>query len=222
MSRSSCLERDRLGCGTTWHSAGNITWKCIPDSDAPIDYMLGLIERLHEETGQDTGWRYTGRLFLARSEDYLDRFRHYAEGGRKRGFGGVMVTAEEVTRHHPLASPGHVTGGWMNPRSGRLNPADLVAAYAKGARARGVKIIESCDVEEVLVEGGAAVGVQTRQGLIEADTVVICTGLWSRRLLEACDVHLGHGACEHFYVIAEPQPALTRDTPSFICPVISR
>ena len=34
------LERDRLGSGTTWHSAGNITWKMTPDSDAPIDYML--------------------------------------------------------------------------------------------------------------------------------------------------------------------------------------
>ena len=43
------LERDRLGSGTTWHSAGNITWKPVPDSDAPIEYMIDLIPRLERE-----------------------------------------------------------------------------------------------------------------------------------------------------------------------------
>ena len=45
------LERDRLGSGTTWHSAGNITWKPVPDSDAPIKYMLDLLPRLERESG---------------------------------------------------------------------------------------------------------------------------------------------------------------------------
>ena len=212
------MERDRLGSGTTSHSAGNITWKTAPDTDAPVDYMLNLIERLHQETDQDTGWRTTGRFFLARTEAYLERFREYHKGGAERGFGGTMVPAEDVADFHPLASPQGVVGGWLNPRSGRLNPADLVAAYAKGARARGVKIIENCAVEEVLIDNGRVGGARTGNGDVEADAVVVCSGLWSRRLLERADVHLAHGACEHFYVIAEPTPALSRDTPSFICP----
>ena len=212
------LERDRLGSGTTWHSAGNITWKMTPDSDAPIDYMLGLVERLHEETEQDTGWRYTGRLFLARTESYLDKLHQYAEAAEKRGYGGTLASAGEVDRLHPLASPDYVTGGWLNPRSGNLNPADLVAAYAKGARQRGVEIIENCHVKQVRVEGGVALGVETDQGVMHADFTVVCTGLWSRRLLEQSDVHLGAGACEHFYVIADTDPVLARGTPSFICP----
>jgi 4-methylaminobutanoate oxidase (formaldehyde-forming) len=28
------LERDRLGSGTTWHSAGNITWRPVGSHDA--------------------------------------------------------------------------------------------------------------------------------------------------------------------------------------------
>ena len=30
------LERDRLGSGTTWHSAGNITWKPAANRDEQI------------------------------------------------------------------------------------------------------------------------------------------------------------------------------------------
>jgi 4-methylaminobutanoate oxidase (formaldehyde-forming) len=46
------LERDRLGSGTTWHSAGNITWRFSPGHDAPVHGMFRTIERLTVETGQ--------------------------------------------------------------------------------------------------------------------------------------------------------------------------
>src|SRR5262249_31162743 len=59
------LERDRLGSGTTWHSAGNITWRFSPGHDAPVHGMFRTIERLTVKTGQDTGWLWAGRLFVA-------------------------------------------------------------------------------------------------------------------------------------------------------------
>ena len=34
------VERDRLGAGTTWHSAGNILWNPIDMHDLTILYML--------------------------------------------------------------------------------------------------------------------------------------------------------------------------------------
>ena len=45
------LERDRLGSGTTWHSAGNITWKPSPEHDAPVLYAFETIARLERELG---------------------------------------------------------------------------------------------------------------------------------------------------------------------------
>ena len=63
-------------------------------------------------------------------------------------------------------------------------------------------------------------GVETTQGSIPADVVVVTAGLWSRRLLAPAGLHLAHGAVEHFYVIADVAPRLARDTPSFICPEI--
>ena len=41
------LERDRIGSGTTWHSAGNITWKPSHFHDQPVLQMLETVERLH-------------------------------------------------------------------------------------------------------------------------------------------------------------------------------
>ena len=76
LGETTLLERDRLGSGTTWRSAGNITWKPVPDSDAPIRYMLDLLPVLERESGQSTGWLRTGRLFPARSDDALRTFEN--------------------------------------------------------------------------------------------------------------------------------------------------
>ena len=62
------LERDRLGSGTTWHSAGNLTWRPGLHHDATVLYAFEAIARLTAETDQDTGWLKTGRLFLAHEQ----------------------------------------------------------------------------------------------------------------------------------------------------------
>jgi len=40
------LERERLGSGSTWHSAGNITWKPLPDHDAAVLYAYDTLAEL--------------------------------------------------------------------------------------------------------------------------------------------------------------------------------
>src|SRR5215469_8397604 len=68
------LERDRLGSGTTWHSAGNITWKPSSNHDASVLYVLDTITRLDGSGRQSTGWVKTGRTFLAQTDDTLEHF----------------------------------------------------------------------------------------------------------------------------------------------------
>ena len=58
------FERDRLGSVTTWHSAGNISWKPLPDDDESVLYAYQTISRVEAETGQMTGWLRTDALTL--------------------------------------------------------------------------------------------------------------------------------------------------------------
>ena len=212
------IERDRIGSGTTWHSAGNITWRPGQRHDASVLYAFETIARLTEETGQDTGWLKTGRLFLAHGQDAIRRLEAYQSEAGRRGIDSRMITGKEAARLHPLLDANAITAAWFNPLSGRVNPADLTAAYAKGARRRGVRIMENCKVTDLALRNGRVRGVETVTGRIEADDVVIAAGLWSRSLLAPIGVHLAQWACEHFYVIAEVTPRLPRDVPSFVVP----
>jgi 4-methylaminobutanoate oxidase (formaldehyde-forming) len=212
------LERDRLGSGTTWHSAGNITWRFALGHDAPVLGMFRTIERLTAETGQDTGWLWTGRLFVALTRGTRDGFAHHAEEAARRGYAARWLEPAEAQRLNPLIEPSVTAGIWFNPFSGRLNPADLTAAFAKGARMKGARIEEGTVVERLTTRSGRIIGVETSRGPIAADVVVVAAGLWSRNLLTPVGSHLAQWPCEHMYLIADVSPPLDRQTPSFVAP----
>src|SRR5262249_34107722 len=135
-----------------------------------------------------------------------------------RGIGARMIDGKEAARLHPLLEAGSIAAAWFNPLSGRINPADLTAAYAKGARSRGATIIENRKATGLSLRGGRIAAVEPPEGASEADEVVIAAGLWSRGLLAPAGTNLAQWACEHFYVIAEMTPRLARETVSFVAP----
>src|SRR5262249_9181041 len=157
-------------------------------------------------------------LFLAHGQAAIRRLEGYQDEACRRGVGSRMVTGKEAAALHPLLAGSAITAAWFNPLSGRLNPADLTAAYAKAARRRGATISETCKATGLAVGNGRVRGVETTSGRLEADAVIVAAGLWSRDLLAAVDVPIAQWACEHFYVIAEVTPHLPRETPSFVCP----
>lgn len=212
------VDRDRLGSGSTWHSAGNITWKPAGDKDAPVTYMLETLDRLERESGLSTGWLKTGRLFLARDAKAMEGLAHQAAEAKARGYESRLLEPNEAAARHPLLDPQAIEGAWLNSLSGRLDPAGLIAAYAKAGRQKGLRVREHCDVTGVTLSGNRVTRLETANGPIEVDDVVLCGGLWSRMLLEPLGVFLAQWGCEHFYIICEIEPRLARETPSFISP----
>ena len=49
------IERDRLSAGTTWHSAGNVTWKPLPEHDRPIMALLQTVSELNPQVSPLAG-----------------------------------------------------------------------------------------------------------------------------------------------------------------------
>jgi 4-methylaminobutanoate oxidase (formaldehyde-forming) len=211
------VDRDRLGSGTTWHSAGNITWKPSSNHDASVLYAHDVLRRL-EEAGQETGWLTTGRMFIPGTLDMRGHLDSFDREARERGIDARWIEPAEAARLNPLLDPGSFDAVWLNSLSGRLNPADLTAAYASAARRAGASVRENVEISGFSTRGGRITGVDTSDGVLDADIVVVAAGLWSRPLLEPLGIALAQWACEHFYLIADVTPRLARETPSFVAP----
>ena len=77
------VERHQLTSGTSWHAAGIVgTLRPSLNLTRLSLYATELFPRLEEETGQSTGFRRTGGLWLAANEDRLSRNPAYCRDGR--------------------------------------------------------------------------------------------------------------------------------------------
>jgi 4-methylaminobutanoate oxidase (formaldehyde-forming) len=113
----------------------------------------------------------------------------------------------------PLARTDDLLAGFYVPTDGRVNPVDVTMSLARGARQRGVTIVEGVAARRVSVTDGRVAAVVTDAGDIECEYVVNCTGMWARQLGEANGVSIPLQAAEHYYLITEPMPGVSADWP---------
>jgi len=200
------LERDRLTSGTTWHAAGLMaTFGSTSQTSTELRmYTRDLYARLEAETGQATGLKQVGLIELAIEPGRLEEYRRVAAFNRLCGVEVEEISPGEVAKLFPLARVDDVLAGFHIPGDGRVNPVDVTMALAKGARMRGVRVLEGVPVTGFSTHRGAVTGVRTPQGDIEAEFVVNCAGMWARQLGELAGVNIPLQAAEHYYLLTEP------------------
>ena len=200
------LERDRLTSGTTWHAAGlMVTFGSTSETSTELrKYTRDLYSRLEAETGQSTGFKPVGFIEVAADKGRLEEYRRVSAFNRMLGIDVHEISPGEVKELFPLARTDDLLAGFYVKEDGRANPVDVTMALAKGARMRGVRVIEGVAVTDFLRAGGAVTGVRTAQGDIEAEFVVNCAGMWARQLGEKAGVSIPLQAAEHYYLITEP------------------
>jgi 4-methylaminobutanoate oxidase (formaldehyde-forming) len=208
------LERKRLTSGTTWHAAGLIgQLRATANLTKLAKYTAELYRTLEAETGIATGFRQHGSIGVALSEHRLEEWARSASMAKTFGLEVEIVTAKEALAKHPMVEIKDVVGGVWIASDGQCDPANVTLALAKGARNRGVRIIENVKVTGITKKGGRVTGVTTASGAIEADCVVNAAGIWGREVGRLAGVNVPLMACEHFYVVTEPVAGMPKNLP---------
>ena len=208
------LERRQLTCGTTWHAAGLLT--TLRDTEAQTrlaKYTQDLYRRLEAETGQATGLIDCGSIQLAMTDDKVHEMRRGCAMARCFGVENHEITAAEVERMWPLADVSNVRAAFYFPRDGRVNPADVTQALARGARMGGARLFEQTTVTGITQRNGQVTGVRTARGDIDGEFVVNCAGMWAREVGRMAGVNVPLHACEHYYLVSEPIVGVHRRLP---------
>lgn len=209
------LERDRLTSGTTWHAAGlMVTFGSTSETSTEMrKYTRDLYARLEAETGLATGFSPVGFIEVAADADRLEEYRRVSAFNRYCGVDVQEISATEVGELFPLARTDDILAGFYVAEDGRANPVDVTMSLARGARLAGATIVEGVPVTGVLTKRGAVSGVQTPYGDIEAEYVVNCAGIWARQLGAESGVSIPLQAAEHYYLLTEPIPEVSREWP---------
>ncbi|MDQ1601569.1 MAG: hypothetical protein QOD68_3043 [Actinomycetota bacterium] len=209
------LERDRLTSGTTWHAAGlMVTFGSTSETSTEMrKYTRDLYSRLEAETGLATGFSPVGFIEVAADEDRLEEYRRVSAFNRWCGVDVQEISPREIGELFPLARTDDLLAGFYVAEDGRANPVDVTMSMARGARMAGARIAEGVPVLDVLTERGAVTGVRTAIGDVECEVVVNCAGMWARQLAERNGVTVPLQAAEHYYLLTEEIPGISRDWP---------
>jgi 4-methylaminobutanoate oxidase (formaldehyde-forming) len=221
------LEQGKLTCGTTWHAAG-LVGQMRPNRNMTrmSKYGIELYAKLEGETGLATGWKQCGSVNVARTPERMQVLRKQAALARSFGVDVDVISAQRAGELYPLLRTDDLQGAIWIPGDGKANPADLTMSLAKGARNRGVKIVEDVEVTGVIREDGRSgprvTGVRTAQGDVRCEILVNCAGQWARQFGALAGVNVPLYSAEHFYIVTDridgvhPMLPVMRDPDGYI------
>jgi heterotetrameric sarcosine oxidase gamma subunit len=198
------IEQGKLTCGTTWHAAG-LVGQMRPNRTMTrmSRYGIELYSTLEAETGLATGWKQCGSVNVAHTRERMMVLRKQAALARSFGVEVEVVSPQQAGELFPLMRTDDLQGGLWIPGDGKANPADLTMSLAKGARQRGVRIVEDVEVTGVLRDAGGVAGVRTAQGDVRCEVVVNCAGQWARQFGRLAGVSVPLYSAEHFYIVTD-------------------
>ena len=210
------LERKQFTCGTTWHAAGLIAQlRQTQNMTKLAKYSQELYFELEAETGISTGFKRVGSITVALTLERKEEITRSASMARSFGVEIEEISAADVKDKYPHLTVDDVVGAVYLPKDGQGDPSNIALALAKGARQLGAKTIEGVKVTAVRQANGRVTGVSWRseeagEGMVDADVVINCAGMWGRQVGLMAGVNVPLHACEHFYIVTEPIAGLSQ------------
>lgn len=209
------LEKAALTHGSTWHAAGLVgQLRSKRNLTRLMQYSARLYATLEAETGQAVEWKPVGSLRLASSEERWSELKRMATTARSFDFELHTLSTKEAVDKFPLIDPKGVVGAVYVPNDGAVDPSSLTQAYARGAKAGGVKFVEGVRVTGFDASGRRVTRVRTDKGEIACEIVVNAAGIWARDVAKMAGVAVPAGAVEHQYLITEKRNDMPKGLPT--------
>ena len=178
------LERDTLGAGSTGRSAA-ILRSHYSNEVTTLMSIEGrrVISNFKEEIGEPGGFVKTGYFFMVGEGQEAPLARN-VELGRSLGLDTSVLTLEQAA---PLLPTGFnldgITAIAYEPDSGYADSSAVTNGFAAAARRAGAEVRLGVDITGLVTEQGRITGVETTDGSIHADRVILCAGPWTSELL---------------------------------------
>lgn len=176
------VEKGWLGGGNTGRNTTIIRSNYLWDESAALyEHALKLWEGLSQALNYNVMYSARGVLMLAHTEQDVRVLKRHVHANRLSGIDNEWLTPEQAKAFCPPLNIGrdmrHPVLGAALQRRGGVARHDAVAwAYARGASAAGVDIVQNCEVTAIRrASTGEVTGVETTHGTIATSRIGVVT-----------------------------------------------
>lgn len=190
------LERRWLGGGSTGRNTEIVRSNYLWDESSQLyEKSLQLWEDLSQDLNYNVMLSQRGVLNLGHTLQDMRDLSRRVHANRLNGIDAELLDAEQVKAMVPIIniSPRArypVLGASLQRRGGTAQHDAVAWGYAHAADARGVDIIQNCEVTAIRRENGAVAGVDTTRGFIRASKVALAAAGNSSMLAEMAGIRL--------------------------------
>ncbi|MEO8566291.1 MAG: sarcosine oxidase subunit beta family protein [Betaproteobacteria bacterium] len=196
ISNVAVLEKGWLGGGNTGRNTTIVRSNYHLDPNEHFyEFSLKLWESLSQELNFNVMYSARGVLNLVHSPVDMDAALRRGNAMRLNGIDAKFLSRDEIAAWIPEldTSPSArfpIAGGLLQPRGGTVRHDAVAWGYARAADARGVDIIQNCEVTGIRIENDAIAGVDTTRGFIATRKLGIAVAGNSSRLAAMAGIGL--------------------------------
>jgi sarcosine oxidase, subunit beta len=216
------LEKGWLGGGNTGRNTTIIRSNYLYDESAGIyEHSVKLWEGLSQELNYNVMYSPRGVMMLAHNVHDVQVLKRHIHANRLNGIDNEWLTPEEAKAFCPPLNISKdarypVVGAALQRRGGTARHDAVAWGYARGASARGVHIIQNCEVTAInRGPDGAVTGVETSRGPIRARKVGVVAAGHTSVLMAMAGVRMPLESYPLQALVSEPVK------PCFPCVVMS-
>lgn len=182
------LERDTLASGSTGRSMTILRMHYSNRVTTEMAWWSrGVMANFEDHVGSPSGYQQNDWLLLPGLGNE-EPARINVKLAQSVGVETEAFSIDDVSRRWPYMQFGDSECIVWEGKAGFADSHLVTSGFANSARSRGATVRLGVSVREILYEHGAAIGVQTDEGNIYADRIVLTTGPWTNVLLEqVCD-----------------------------------
>ncbi|MAS14420.1 MAG: sarcosine oxidase subunit beta [Nitratireductor sp.] len=218
----AALEKGWLGGGNTGRNTTIIRSNYLYDESAGIyDHSVKLWDGLSQDLNYNVMYSPRGVMMLAHNVHDVQVFKRHIHANRLNGVDNEWLRPEEAKAYCPPLNISRearypVMGAALQRRGGTARHDAVAWGYARAAAARGVDIIQNCEVTGInRGPDGAVTGVETTRGTIGAKKVGVVAAGHSSVLMQMAGVQVPLESYPLQALVSEPVK------PVFPCVVMS-
>lgn len=179
---SIVLERRFIAAEATGRSSGLVRMHYDLELESRLAWISFQYFRDWEQrVGGDCGFTRTGFIKIVAPE-FAEALRANVAMQQNIGISTSIVTAAEVARMAPYLVTDDFEIAAYEPDSGYADPSATAMSFIQAARQKGARLLQDCQVTEILTEGGRVSGVKSSQGDFFAPVVVNAAGAWAAQV----------------------------------------
>jgi sarcosine oxidase subunit beta len=171
------LEKGWIGGGNTGRNTTIVRSNYLWDESAHLyEHSLKLWEGLSQDLNFNVMFSQRGVLNLAHNQHDLRELQRRVNAIRLNGIDSEILTTAEVKAMVPILNCAPdirypVLGASLQRRGGVARHDAVAWGFARGADARGVDIVQNCEVTGIRRDGDRVVGLETTRGFIGAQKI---------------------------------------------------